>query len=180
LAIPQLPLTLINSVFALCALSKHYFPERPLEPGKVSASVGLMNLICVPIGGFPMCHGSGGLAAQYRFGARTGGGVIMVGGLKIVIGLMLGTFLIGLLKDYPMAVLAPMLILAGFELVKSGWKYTNVGDLVVMLVTALSIVLINTVVGFLVGCLLILVHRIYSTRSVVKAIPDCIGESSKP
>ena len=30
----------------------------------------------------PMCHGAGGLAAQYRFGARTGGSVIMLGALK--------------------------------------------------------------------------------------------------
>jgi len=36
-----------------------------------------MNLTSVPFGGFPMCHGSGGLAAQYRFGARTGGQTLL-------------------------------------------------------------------------------------------------------
>ncbi|MCP4708563.1 MAG: sulfate transporter, partial [Planctomycetes bacterium] len=72
-ALPQLPLTLLNSVIAVCALSEDFFPGRGISPRKMSVSVGVMNLICVPLGGIPMCHGAGGLAAQYHFGARTGG-----------------------------------------------------------------------------------------------------------
>jgi len=70
-ALPQVPLTLLNSVVAVCALSADYFPGKGIPPKKMAASVGWMNLICVPLGGIPMCHGAGGLAAQYRFGART-------------------------------------------------------------------------------------------------------------
>ncbi|MCH7872119.1 MAG: putative sulfate/molybdate transporter [Planctomycetes bacterium] len=79
-ALPQIPLTTLNSVIAVCALSTDLFPSRGASPRRVSVSVGLMNLICCPLGGMPMCHGAGGLAAQHRFGARTGGSVILLGG----------------------------------------------------------------------------------------------------
>ncbi|HEX9743897.1 MAG TPA: putative sulfate/molybdate transporter, partial [bacterium] len=63
--LPQLPLTILNSVVAVCALSADYFPGRGIPPRKMAMSVGLMNLVAVPLGGIPMCHGAGGLAAQY-------------------------------------------------------------------------------------------------------------------
>jgi MFS superfamily sulfate permease-like transporter len=46
-----------------------------------------MNLVSVPFGGFPMCHGAGGLAGQYRFGARTGLASIFAGIIFLSIGL---------------------------------------------------------------------------------------------
>ena len=102
-----MPLTILNSVVALCALSSEYFPGKGVGPRKVAVSVGLMNLLCVPLGGIPMCHGAGGLAAQYRFGARTGGSVLILGFLKIMIGVCFGGALLGLLQSYPVAVLGP-------------------------------------------------------------------------
>ena len=39
-ALPQLPLTLLNSVIAVCALSTNYFPGKGIAPKKVAASVG--------------------------------------------------------------------------------------------------------------------------------------------
>jgi MFS superfamily sulfate permease-like transporter len=151
-ALPQLPLSLLNSVVALCALSSEYFPGRGVQPRKISASVGLMNLICVPLGGIPMCHGAGGLAAQYRFGARTGGSVILLGALKIIAGFIFGGALFGLLQSYPMAVLGPMLIFAGIELARSSRDIT--GDkkaLMIALVTAVFIISVNTLAGFCAG-----------------------------
>lgn len=151
-ALPQLPLTLLNSVVALCALSAEYFPGKGAQPGRVAASVGMMNLLCVPLGGIPMCHGAGGLAAQYRFGARTGGSVIILGVLKIMAGLLFGGALLGLLQSYPMAVLGPMLIFAGIELARSSKDVVgNTPGLTVALVTAAFIVGVNTWVGFLAG-----------------------------
>lgn len=61
---PQLPLTALNSVLAVCQLSADLFPARPAKPSAVSASVGAMNLAGVWFGALPCCHGSGGLAAQ--------------------------------------------------------------------------------------------------------------------
>ena len=72
-ALPQVPLTTLNSVVAVCALSQDLFPQRPASPRAVAVSVGVMNLLGAPFGAMPMCHGAGGLAGQYRFGARTSG-----------------------------------------------------------------------------------------------------------
>jgi len=35
----------------------------------------------------PVCHGSGGLASQYRFGARSGASIIILGTIKLLLGL---------------------------------------------------------------------------------------------
>jgi len=164
-ALPQIPLTLLNSVIALCALSSKYFPGRGVQPRKVAISVGLMNLFCVPLGGIPMCHGAGGLAAQYHFGARTGSSVIILGVLKIIIGFLFGGALLGLLQSYPMAVLGPMLIFAGIELTRSSKDI--IGDtqgLTIALVTALFILVINTFAGFLAGVGISLVFTMLSRR----------------
>ncbi len=69
-ALPQIPLTTLNSVIAVCALSADLFPDRSAAPRKVAVSVGLMNLLACWFGGMPMCHGAGGLAGQYRFGTN--------------------------------------------------------------------------------------------------------------
>jgi len=164
-ALPQLPLTVLNSVVALCALSEEYFPNRGVNPRKVAASVGLMNLLCVPFGGIPMCHGAGGLAAQYRFGARTGGSVIILGVMKILVGILFGGALLGLLDSYPMAVLAPMLMIAGLQLAKSSSDVLgDVRGMMIVLVTAAFILGLNTFVGFLAGLALACVYEVSSKK----------------
>lgn len=153
-ALPQIPLTILNSVVALCALSTQYFPGKGVQPKKIAVSVGLMNIVCVPLGGIPMCHGSGGLAAQYRFGARTGGSVIILGLLKIFIGILFGGVLLGLLQNYPIAVLAPMLVFAGVELARTSHDcFGETQGLVIALVTAAVILGANTWAGFIAGSL---------------------------
>ena len=117
----------------------------------MAVSVAFMNLICVPFGGMPMCHGSGGLAAQYRFGARTGGSVIMLGIAKIIVGLVFGVGLIGLLDAYPIAILAIMLIFAGVELAKAAKDLSGTFNLIAAFATAAGIIIFNTWIGFLIG-----------------------------
>ena len=68
----------------------------------------------------PVCHGSGGLAAQYRFGARSGASIILLGLFKIILGLVFGETLVGLLKEYPKSLLGIMVLAAGLELAKVG------------------------------------------------------------
>jgi MFS superfamily sulfate permease-like transporter len=151
-AVPQLPLTVLNSVVAVCALSGDYFPGRGISPKRMAVSVGLMNLVCSPFGGIPMCHGSGGLAAQYRFGARTGGSVIMLGLVKIIVGIAFGGALLGLLGSYPNAILGPMLVFAGIELARACADAVEQPlSLSVLLVTAAAIIGSNTFIGFLAG-----------------------------
>jgi len=157
--LPQLPLTLLNSVLAICALSELYFPGRGVSPRRMAASVGLMNLVGVVLGGIPACHGSGGLAAQVRFGARSGGSMIMLGGMKLAIGLLLGGSLIGLAHLFPTSVLAVTLVFAGVELARVASGSIRLGGLVMAVPTALTIVLVNTSAGFLVGMAIVAVQH---------------------
>ncbi len=116
-ALPQIPLTLLNSVFAVCVLSVDLFPQRPARPRRVAMSVGLMNLLFCLLGAMPMCHGAGGLAAQYRFGARSGLCNLILGSALICLGLVLGNSLLGALQNYPRGVLGVLLMVSGGELV---------------------------------------------------------------
>ena len=151
-ALPQLPLTLLNSVIAVCALSADYFPRDPIAPRRMALSVGLMNLLCLPLGGVPMCHGAGGLAAQYRFGARSGSSVVILGSLKVACGRLFGASLVGLLHSYPMPVLAPMLMLAGLQLAKAASDMKTRSDRFCVIVMALVILQFGVLPGFLTGC----------------------------
>ncbi len=149
--VAQFPLTLLNSVIAVCALSTDYFPKRGITTRRMGVSVGLMNLLAVPFGAMPMCHGAGGLAAQYSFGARTGGSVVMVGALKVTLGLVCLGGSLAALEAYPASILAVMLIFAGLTLTRAA-RDTLVGrPLVIMAATALGVVFIHTLGGFLLG-----------------------------
>ena len=92
LALPQLALSLGNSVLATRQVAADLFPERPpLTVKRIGITYALMNLVAAPVGGLPVCHGSGGMAGHYAFGARSGGSVIMYGGFL----LLAGFFLVG-------------------------------------------------------------------------------------
>ena len=152
-AVAQVPLTLLNSVIAVCALSGDLFPRWPATTRKVSISVGAMNLLAGGFGGMmPMCHGSGGLAGQYRFGARTGGSVITLGGAKMALGILFGAGLVPLLAAYPASILGVLLVFSGMELGLAGRSVTGRADAFVMLLTAgASLALHSIAVGFLIG-----------------------------
>ncbi|KAF9766836.1 hypothetical protein IL306_000695 [Fusarium sp. DS 682] len=121
MAIGQLPLTTLNSIIAVSALSQDLLPELPTPSvSSIGISVALMNLSSTWFGGMPVCHGAGGLAAQYRFGARSGSSIIVLGAFKLVLGLLFGETLVDLLKHYPKSLLGIMVIAAGLELAKVG------------------------------------------------------------
>ncbi|KAK2012773.1 sulfate transporter [Colletotrichum eremochloae] len=121
MAIGQLPLTTLNSVIAVSALAADLLPDMPTPSvTAMGISVGLMNLVGTWWGAMPVCHGAGGLAAQYRFGARSGASIILLGLLKLLLGVIFGNSLIHLLKHYPKSLLGVMVIAAGLELAKVG------------------------------------------------------------
>lgn len=161
-ALPQLPLTLINSVIAVCALSGDLFPGRAISTRKMATSVGVMNLVGCWFGAMPMCHGSGGLAGQYRFGARTGGSVVMLGMIKLLVGLFFGGAAVWFLNNYPLSILGVMLLFAGFELAKPVRDQKRYSDISIALLTAIGIIAVNTLFGFLLGGVVYLVLRFYN------------------
>jgi MFS superfamily sulfate permease-like transporter len=164
-AIPQLPLTLLNSVIAVCALSVDLFPRSPARPRRVAVSVALMNLLCCPLGAMPMCHGTGGLAAQYRFGARTGGSVVLLGAAKMALALLLGSSLLAWLQAYPRSVLGVLLLFGGIELAKVCRDQRRPAAVAVMLITGAACVLANMTAGFALGWIASLLVTRFDQRS---------------
>ncbi|KAH9835954.1 molybdate transporter 2-like [Teratosphaeria destructans] len=130
-AIPQLPLTTLNSILAVCSLSASLFPSYPPTPSTTSVgfSVSIANLIGCWFGAMPVCHGSGGLAGQYRFGARSGSSIIILGLVKLVLGLFVGEAIVPLLQQFPKSLLGIMVFAAGVELAKVGQSVSESRDL---------------------------------------------------
>lgn len=93
LVLPQLPLTLGNSVAATCEVSRDYFGDgaERVVPRSVTMSVAAANLAAGLFGGMPVCHGSGGVTAHHKFGARTAGSTIILGSILILLALGLGS-----------------------------------------------------------------------------------------
>lgn len=151
-ALPQIPLTTLNSVIAVCALSADLFPDRKAEPRKVAVSVGLMNLVASWFGGMPMCHGAGGLAGQYRFGARTNGSILFLGVAKILLAIFLGASLMSLCGAFPASVLGVLLAFAGMELALVCRDQTSRTNAFAMLLTTAACMGLNNIaLGFLLG-----------------------------
>jgi hypothetical protein len=114
LAIPQIALSLGNSVLATKQLASDLFPERRLTIRKIGFTYSLMNFVNPFLGGVPTCHGSGGMAGHYAFGGRTGGSVIIYG----LFYLFLGVFASGAFQQVVVFFPKPMLgIILVFEAV---------------------------------------------------------------
>jgi len=160
-ALPQIPLTTLNSVIAVCALSVDLFPERPARPRKVSISVGLMNLVSGWFGAMPMCHGAGGLAGQYRFGARSSASILFLGSVKMLLAVFFGGSLLSLLHVYPNSILGVLLGISGLELALVATDQRERGPATVMLGTAGAILALNsTATGFAIGWILALLMNL--------------------
>ncbi|KAI9484683.1 hypothetical protein BDB00DRAFT_965006 [Zychaea mexicana] len=121
----QIPLTALNSVIALSALIDDLFPDHHADTAKISMSVGAMNLIGCWFGSMPFCHGSGGLAGQYRFGARSEVSIIILGLCKLILGIIFGSSLVGLLQVFPNSILGVLLFISGVELASAARALNN-------------------------------------------------------
>jgi MFS superfamily sulfate permease-like transporter len=116
LALPQIPLSLGNSVLATRQIAQDYFPERGLTVRQISFTYALMNLVNPFLGGFPVCHGSGGMVGHYAFGARTGGSVVLYGLLFLVLGLFFSQGFQQVVQIFPLPVLGVLLLFEALTL----------------------------------------------------------------
>ena len=164
----QIPLTVTNATIATVALIKTYWPDKPVSERQLSLNQGLMNLIAPFFGGMPMCHGAGGLAGQYYFGARTGGTNIIEGLIEVSLGLFFAASVAGLFAVFPSAIIGAMMLLVGIELIKFAKNIRPNKDLLPMGATIFVSLLSNMAVGFIVG--LIVYHL---TRFIVRQTGHC-------
>ena len=137
LALPQLPLTLGNAVIAIREENNRLFPDRPVTERGVATSTGLMNLFGCAVGGVPLCHGAGGMAGHVRFGARTGGALIILGVIIVVIALFFSGSVETIFKIFPAPILGVILFLTGAQLALGSCDFGETkNDRFVTLVTA--------------------------------------------
>jgi predicted benzoate:H+ symporter BenE len=146
----QIPLSITNAVMAPATLIRDYFPGKEVGERKLMLNMGVMNVAASFFAGMPVCHGAGGLAGQYYFGARTGGTPIMEGLIEVAIGLFLSQSIADVMAAFPMPLIAGMMLLVGIELAKPvvnlrGWK------LGLALATATVSVATNMAIGFAAG-----------------------------
>ncbi|XP_020588655.1 molybdate transporter 2-like [Phalaenopsis equestris] len=156
-AIPQIPLSILNSVIAVCKLSGDLFPDQEVSAAAVSVSVGLMNWAGCWFGAMPVCHGAGGLAGQYRFGGRSGLSVMFLAAGKMVAGLVFGNSFVVILREFPVGLLGVLLVFAGVELAMSSRDMGSKKESFVMLVCAAVSMKLDAGVGFVCGLVMVLV-----------------------
>lgn len=109
LALPQIPLSLGNSILATRQVAEDLFPEREITVNKLSLTYALMNLVNPFFGGVPTCHGSGGMVGHYTFGARTGGSIIIYGSIFVTLGLFFAAGFQQVVQVFPLPILGVLL-----------------------------------------------------------------------
>lgn len=160
--LPQIPLTLTNAIIVTAIVSRQLYGAQAarVTERNLALSQGLGNLILAPLGGYPMCHGAGGVTAHHRFGGRTATTTLIIGLVFLLLGLSLGDGAYALLRAIPDPVLGALLLISGLELAMSSkpqqYKET---DLLLVLVIAVFSVAINPAVGFAAGIVLAMLVR---------------------
>lgn len=150
LALPQVPLSLGNSLFATHRMATDLFPERGVRLRTIGYTYSALNIVVPFLGGIPVCHGSGGMAGHYVFGGRSGGSVLIYGLFLITFGLFFGGGFERVVHIFPLPVLGVILVTEGVMLMR--FVRDVIPDrfgLGIAALTALCAVLLPS--GFLVG-----------------------------
>jgi len=160
LVLPQLPMTLGNAVLAYTDLSKEYFKDRSSKVTNRNAclSMALANFFSFCLGGMPLCHGAGGLAAHYRFGARTAGSNVMIGLIFVALAILFGNHMVDVLNLLPMSILGVLLMFAGSQLTLTIMDLDHRKDYFVAILILGITLASNLAAGFIAG--MIIAHLI--------------------
>jgi SulP family sulfate permease len=157
LVVPQFALTFGNSIVATENTAQLLYGEqaRRVTVRALSLAIGMVNLASAAIQGSPLCHGSGGITAHYRFGARSPKSSYVIGGVCMLLALF-GRAAVGLLELIPVAVLGVFLVYVGVQHaaylrdLRKRWPQF----LIAVAVGAVSLLTTNLMWGFLVGFVL--------------------------
>jgi SulP family sulfate permease len=154
LVVPQFALTFGNSIVATENTAQIlYGPQaRRVTVRGLSLSLGVVNLASAMMMGSPLCHGSGGITAHYKFGARTPKSSYVIGGVCLLLALF-GRASVGVLNLIPTAVLGVFLVYVGIQ--HAAYLRDIVKRLPLLFIAAcvgvVSLATTNLMWGFLVG-----------------------------
>ncbi|MFC6906182.1 putative sulfate/molybdate transporter [Halalkalicoccus tibetensis] len=142
--VAQFAMTIGNAALATSLLFSDLF-DREVPADELSGSMGVTNLLAVPLGGIPMCHGCDGVAGKYEFGARTGGANVILGVGYLALALVATGALVA---AFPLAMLGVLLALVAVSL---GANVTESSDLPLSIGIGLLALVWNIGVAFLLG-----------------------------
>lgn len=143
--VAQLAMSVGNAAVATSLLLDDYF-DADVSADELATSMGVMNLLAVPLGGLPMCHGSGGVAGKYAFGARSAGANLILGVLYAAAAVLA----VGVVAAFPLPVLGVILVVVALELGRTGLDSEH---LRLTLAVGLLGLLTNVGVAFVVGAI---------------------------
>ena len=127
-------------------------PASVASERQLALSSGLANVLLCPFGAMLMCHGAGGLAAQFRFGARTGLAPVIFGTTLLVIAIGFAEHAAALFALIPIGAVGSLLIFDGTDLAISRRLFDGKPScLWVILATALATVTLNPALGLILG-----------------------------
>ncbi len=159
LIVTQLPLTLGNAVYAADETAHDLWPERSgrVNPTSLAQSIGLANVGIGFLGGFPVCHGAGGMAAHAQFGARTGGAAIIIGAVFIATALV--DPLRAALLAIPVVLLAALLLFDAARMIAFVRRLDSKFEVfVACLIGLLSLLTKNLMIALAAGGLLLILR----------------------
>lgn len=178
LLLPQIPLTLANSVYASHDVARTYFKEKAdrITPRALFISLAAGNLISYLTGSIPFCHGSSGITAHYRFGARTGLSNMCIGSIFILVALAFSAHLGWVIKLIPLWCLGLMLAYIG---IRHGALISDIIHVpreffVAIFIGLYTLILGNLAAAFLIGIALkIISDLIFNWRGIYAKARDC-------
>ncbi len=170
LFLPQVVLTLSNSVVGTIDASQRYFGARAFRvtARRLLVSIGAGNLVCASLGGLPFCHGSGGLTAHYKGGARSASANAVIGVTLLAFALCLT----GRVIVFPAVLLGTLLAATGlFHLRLAAPSWQSGHERVRLVAMALVALLTQNLLAVLgVGVLPEVAHWVGRARATEEAV----------
>lgn len=168
LMIPQLPLTLGNAVFAASDACHSFWKQQAqrVNPTRLGASIGVSNIFIGLLGGFPICHGAGGIAAHAQFGGKTGGATIILGSIFVIVALIepMSSFLFLI----PIPILAAMLVFDAGRMMMLIQKLSGKFEWgIAITVGVISFATRNLTIALIVGFIMERLHILYRRKTEV-------------
>jgi len=167
LVIPQLPLTLGNSIVATSDVARRYFGDgaKRVTAHSLSFGLGIANILSGLIGSMPVCHGSSGVTAHYSFGARTGIAPIIIGFVCLVLGLTFGKEAINIVKLIPYPILGIILFYVGVRHSLLVVDLRGKELLTAFLIGIISLSSGNLAIGYLAGMAVWYFPKVYAVKA---------------
>jgi SulP family sulfate permease len=155
LVLPQIALTFGNAIVATEATGKLLYGKRAekLDLKSIPMSMSIANLASGIFGGAPMCHGSGGLTAHYKFGSTNERSGYIIGFALIALALLFGHTALSIISAFPKGILGILLFYVGIQhaLFVRDIQSDKPALFVAFSTAASGFLLNNLTIGFLIG-----------------------------